>query len=309
MKKLLLLLVFCAVTCYAQSVDEITTGVKQVLTDKSKGLSDSELKALIERYKQLNKEVKDDKDFSMVTNIVAKTEFDTVTILKENNIYQLKAETEGNYFVVKYIDLELPIDDFRLLRNTYETLTQTGGETKSAFLVRKRSAYDAKNKANPYKIYYSYLHPTKRIWSSTATIGSLNIATIPFKIFPKTKYPSSVSGDIDNVGLYGGLRFYDFSILKANGKEIKSNVGAGIYLAPSVVKLDKDNSSIIDDTEVSKMYLTTAFAFHIKYQSFTIMIVPAGMDIPFSESSKQWDYDGKYWWGFGLGIDTSLFNF
>lgn len=309
MKKILLIMLLYTAVSYSQNKDVITDAVKSVLTDNVKGLSDNDLKVLIERYNKANKEIKDAKDFSIETKLVAKTEFDTVSELKKAKIYQLKAETEGNYFVVKYIDLDLPLDSYTALRKTYEDLVQTPGEAKDAFMTRKKAAHDAKNKANPFKVYYGYLKKDVIIQTRTSSLMSLNIATVPFKIFPKTKYPSSVNGSIDNVGLYTGFKFQDLSILKANGTETKSSIGAGIYLAPSVVKLDKDNSSITDDKEINKMYLTTAIALHFKYKNFTLMAIPFGIDTAFSSSGKIWDYDGKYWWGFGLGIDTSLFNF
>lgn len=312
MKKILLLLLLCSFVSYSQKKDEITDAVKRVLTDDVKGLSDKELKILIERFNQANKEIKDSKDFSIETNNVAKTEFDTITSeekFKKSKIYQLKAETEGNYFVVKYIDLDLCLTNYTTLREFYESLAKNSDETKEAFMIRKNISYKAKNDANPFKVYYGYLSANEVILTKTSALVSFNIATVPFKIFPKTSYPSSVSGDIDNIGLYTGLRFKDWSFLKANGKETNLNYGMGLFLAPSVVKLNKDNSSIESDEEVNKPYLTTALAVHIKYQNFTIMIIPCGVDIAFSDSGKKWNYDGKYWWGFGLGIDTSLFNF
>lgn len=312
MKKTMLILLLCNFISYSQKKDEITDAVKNVLTDNIKGLSDKELKILIERFNQVNKEIKDSKDFSIETNNVAKTEFDTITSkdeFKKSKIYQLKAETEGNYFVVKYIDLDLDLTNYTRLRNLYENLNKSKDETKEAYMIQKNSAYKEKNDANPFKVYYGYLKTNEVIWTRTSTSWSFNIASVPFKIFPKTSYPSAVSGDIDNIGLYAGHGFREWSFLKANGKESKLNFGGGIFLAPSVVKLNKDNSSIEDDNEINKPYFTTALAFHIKYQNFTIMVIPCGVDTAFSDSGKKWNYDGKYWWGFGLGIDTSLFNF
>ncbi len=301
----------------AQSTDEITTGVKQVLTDKAKGLSDAELKELIERINIVTKEIKDSKDFSVETNVLAKTEFDTVTTLKKDKIHQLKIETEGNYFVVKYIDLDCEINDFIVNRETYKKIIKDGksdGETLEDYKKRIETAYNVKNASNPFKVCYRYLLNDKNNLASITTTTyrkySFNIVTVPFKIFPRTKFaPSQVSGDIDNVGLYGTIRFKDWSNLNAKGAVTERSFGAGIYLAPSVVTLDKNNSKITDETEVKKIYLTTAFAIHLKYGKFTVMLIPAGIDTAFSDSAKSWKYSGHYWWGFGLGVDTSLFNF
>lgn len=318
MKKLTWLVLLCTIWVSAQTPDQITTGVKQVVTDKVKGLSDAELKMLVERFNAANKEIKDAKDFSVETNVLDKTEFDTLTTLKRNNIHQLKIETEGNYFVIKYIDRDKDINDFIKLRNVYKEILKDGknaGETTEAYKARIKAAYDAKNKANPFKICYRYLlncdNNLRKITTTTFSKYSLNLVTVPFKIFPagENGAGSQVNGDIDNVGLYTTLRLIDWSTLNSKGTATERSFGVGFYIAPSVVKLDKNNSEITDESEVNKIYLTTALAFHIKYGKFTVMLIPAGVDTATSKSAKSWNYDGKYWWGFGLGVDTSLFNF
>ena len=289
--------------------ERIATALVAKLKDPN-SITDAELKTLIEKVQKALKEIKNSKDYSIETNEVPKSEFDTVRILQEKGIYQLKAETEGNYFVVKYIDTIKKHKDYEVLLKKYNEIKINDGEKIEEFKIRKEKALKEKNDSNPFKVYYGLLEPKKSITTSKSSNWSFNLVTVPFKIFPKTdNAPSQVNGGIDNIGLYVAKTGWNFSRLRADGSESKRSIGYGAYIAPSVVKLDKTNTGITDFEETNKMYLTTAFAVSLKYGNFTVMLIPAGVDIALSDSAKAWKYDGHYWWGFGLGVDTSLFNF
>ncbi|HJS01145.1 MAG TPA: hypothetical protein VJ780_09440 [Flavobacterium sp.] len=275
-------------------------------------ITDAELKVLIEKAQKTLKEIKKSKDYSIETNEVSKSEFDTVRVLKPKGIYQLKAETEGNYFVVKYIDNDLyeNYKNYETNLKNYNEIKINDGEKIEEFKIRKEKALKEKDDSNPFKVYYGVLDPKRSIETVKSDILSFNLVTVPFKIFPKTdNIPSQVSGDIDNIGLYTAIRGMNFSTLRADGTEIKKSIGFGFYIAPSVIKLDEKNTGITGFEEVNKMYLTTALAVSLKYGNFTVMFIPAGVDTALSDSAKAWKYNGKFWWGFGLGVDTSLFNF
>lgn len=273
-------------------------------------ITDAELKSVIEKVQKALKEIKDSKDYSIETNEVPKSEFDTVRDLKQNNIYQLKAETEGNYFVVKYIDNEKDYKTYETNLKDYKNIKINNGEKIEEFKIRKEKALKKKDDSNPFKVYYGVLDPKHPIETVKSDIWSFNLVTVPFKIFPKTdNTPSQVSGDIDNIGLYTAIRGWNLSTLRADGTETKKSIGFGFYIAPSVIKLDEKNTGITGFEEVNKMYLTTALAASYKYGNFTVMLIPVGFDTALSDSAKAWKYDGHFWWGFGLGVDTSLFNF
>jgi len=289
--------------------ERIATALVAELKDPN-SITDAELKTLITKVQKSLKEIKLSKDYSIETNEVPKSEFDTVRVLKQKDIYQLKAETEGNYFVVKYIDNDKDYKTYETNLKDYKKIKITDGETIAEFKIRKEELLKKKDDSNPFKVYYGLLDPERPITTVKSNNWSFNLVTVPFKIFPKTaNAPSQVNGGIDNIGLYLARRGWDFSKLRADGSESKKSIGYGAYIAPSIVKLDKTNTGITDFEEVNKMYLTTAFAVSLKYGNFTVMLIPAGVDIALSDSAKAWKYDGHFWWGFGLGVDTSLFNF
>lgn len=289
--------------------ERIATALVAKLKDPN-SITDAELKVLIEKAQKALKEIKKSKDYSIETNEVHKSEFDTVRDLKKDGIYQLKAETEGNYFVVKYMDLSKKHEDYEVLLKKYNEIKINDGETIAEFKIRKEELLKKKDDSNPFKVYYGLLDPERPITTLKSNNWSFNLVTVPFKIFPKTDdAPSQVNGSIDNIGLYVARRGWNFSKLRADGSESKRSIGYGAYIAPSVVKLDKTNTGITDFEEVNKMYLTAALAVSLKYGNFTVMFIPVGVDTALSDSAKAWKYDGKFWWGFGLGVDTSLFNF
>jgi hypothetical protein len=62
-------------------------------------------------------------------------------------------------------------------------------------------------------------------------------------------------------------------------------------------------------TSSNQFILSTSFAITYTYKSITVGVIPAGIDFGLSSDSKHWIYKRKYWWGFGLGIDSKFLGF
>lgn len=58
--------------------------------------------------------------------------------------------------------------------------------------------------------------------------------------------------------------------------------------------------------------MSTGLTLNYSYNKLTFTLVPIGFDFATNTAGKQWNYNGKYWWGFGIGVDLkileSIFN-
>lgn len=140
----------------------------------------------------------------------------------------------------------------------------------------------------------------------------IGLMTVPFKVRGRVNnLPSESSADIDNICLTMGY-FWTRDKYYYTGKKTRFRWGAVGLIGPSVETLKASNTNrfITGDTTTNQVYLSlSAGAMLTVYDKINIAFLPIGADIGFSDTAQKWIYNGRYWFGFGLGIDTSLFYF
>ncbi|QQQ30228.1 hypothetical protein [Chryseobacterium indoltheticum] len=133
-----------------------------------------------------------------------------------------------------------------------------------------------------------------------------SLLTLPFKIRPKTNdYSSSAYSGLDNIGLN-----IDFSSLQwdkyfSTGRSSSSRVSAGILLAPAVEEMTIENTKN-NSANKKQLFISTGITLNYSYNKLTFTIVPVGFDFATNTAGKEWVYNKRYWWGFGIGLDLKI---
>ena len=139
------------------------------------------------------------------------------------------------------------------------------------------------------------------------TNTAFSVVNIPFKIRLKTdSLPSNVETGIENAGIFIG-RKREIKRYFYNGKETTHAISAGIFFSPTAIKLNAENTDGKVETEVTQLAISTGIGFSYTYQKLSFMIIPLGFDFGITSKTSKWVYNGKYWFGFGLGIDVGYF--
>lgn len=235
----------------------------------------------------------------------------------------IKDEIEDYYHVVTYFDknnilkkYQTPITStspYKIITPIYVdsiTYAKNGGARKF-----KRVSAEIKDYSqvityfsnDTLKIYQAPISTTGLISSYKHGFAGFSLLTVPFKIRPRANGNSSSSkADINNIGLFSGYS-WSWERWHYNDETTTFKIAVGGYLAPSVEELTPENSSVTKNT--NQCYVTTALAITLNWNKLNFAIIPLAADSGLSPTSRKWIYDGNFWWGFGLGIDTSLFQF
>lgn len=153
----------------------------------------------------------------------------------------------------------------------------------------------------PYKSFVAISE-----WKRGLDVSVLNI---PFKIRPKLDtIPGTATADIKNIGLFLGNSFTSDRYFY-NGKSSRHKFTVGGFLSPTLITLNQTNTNGAVDGDLSQMGLSIGAGINYTYRSISFVLIPMGFDIGLSSQSKDWIYNKKYWFGFGIGIDTTLLSF
>lgn len=173
---------------------------------------------------------------------------------------------------------------------------------------------------NKIRDYYAKLDPKKKEFIShseyycgLAAMRQFSIMTVPFKVRAKNKdgYVTA-KADVDNIGFYVPLGLKNIERYWVDNSSSSHKISYGILLAPMAEELnDKNTQNYFGDADKSytAFMFSTSLAVTYTYKKITLALIPAGFDFGTDKAGKQWINHGKYWFGFGLGIDTELFNF
>jgi hypothetical protein len=177
------------------------------------------------------------------------------------------------------------------------------------FLVEKydRDAKYILKLNNRGHIYYS---------SPSLDLGAL---TIPIKYrFGFSQNETKVKADASasfNIGAYAGYKFTNKSIINKAGtytERTHFTFRAGPFLAASVVTLDSLNTfagkvPFKKDEKQNIAILSSGLGGMVDLRGLQVGIY-AGWDFGLGQGRSSWNYDGKFWLGFGFGYKiTDLF--
>src|SRR5436190_5798458 len=151
-----------------------------------------------------------------------------------------------------------------------------------------------------------------------------SLVTVPFKIRPnvnvtlhKTNTPkdtiftaTAMSG-ITSLGINIDIVKKTTDRYFASGKKATHKIGIGIFLAPGVEELNSSvimDTSLVGDKKSKQFYISGGISIFYSYNGITFFVVPAALDWAPSSLGKQWIYNKKFWWGFGIGLSPTIFN-
>jgi hypothetical protein len=133
-----------------------------------------------------------------------------------------------------------------------------------------------------------------------------SLLTLPIKIRPKTNdYSSSAYSGLDNIGVNIEFVSIQWDKYFSTGRTSSHRISTGILFAPAVEEITADNTKN-KVANNKQLFITTGIGFNYSYNKLTFTMVPMGFDFATSTAGKEWIYNGRYWWGFGIGVDLKI---
>lgn len=139
----------------------------------------------------------------------------------------------------------------------------------------------------------------------------ITITTVPFKMRPEiNEFSTKASSGLTNVGLNFDLLKWKIDRYFPDANKSTHKFYAGIWIAPSVEELDsvQTRGFLSKDIKSKQLFVSTALTLNYSYNNLTFTFVPIGFDLATSSIGKEWIYDNRRWWGFGVGIEPKMFS-
>lgn len=197
----------------------------------------------------------------------------TVEELEKKNVFIYKVELKNDTFKLSTQDLN---EGANYHHQTYYTL----GENNYSFRMSTRPGFDL----------------------------SASIMTIPFKVRPRLgDKPQMVVAGLKNAGV--NIGFYDFGRTSyfIDKDKVQHKGTIGVILAPGGEVVSPSNSSDSTIIESNRLFLSTGLTLTYSYNDLSISAVPIGFDFGLNPAARMYDYHATYYWGFGIGIKSSIF--
>ncbi len=139
---------------------------------------------------------------------------------------------------------------------------------------------------------------------------SASILTVPYKIRGGNQDIKRITtSGINNVAInfdffrYGWQRYYQ------NGKQYKWRISIGGMVSPGVEELsnsDLRNADPSTEGSIKELFISAGFTLNLSLNDIGFTFIPAGWDQGVSTAGKSWNYNGRRWWGFGIGISPKF---
>lgn len=147
-------------------------------------------------------------------------------------------------------------------------------------------------------------------WYKSLVRPKLSVITVPFKIREKQdNAPQLVSSSVKNAGLNFGFFNYKLERYFANGSLSTHKFSFGVIIAPSAEELNIDNTDGQITAKTTQLFISSGVSATYTYNAISFVVIPMGYDFATTGDGRKWMYNKKWWWGFGIGIDTKLFGF
>lgn len=152
-------------------------------------------------------------------------------------------------------------------------------------------------------IFSKYKINRNRYWRE-----AFSLVTVPVKIRPSHgNIGRLTTSGISNLGVYWSWADRKWNRFYVSGKKFSAKLSFGGYLAPSVenVKGNQRRSTfeIIPD-DSNELFVSTGLAVSLAINDINFIFIPMGFDFATSSVGKDWAFNRKRWWGFGIGIET-----
>jgi hypothetical protein len=150
-------------------------------------------------------------------------------------------------------------------------------------------------------------------------LEAFSIFAVPYKVRPENKvqikgkdttFPKSATSGLTNVGLNLEMAKLQVDRYFSNGKKSTHKLSAGLFVAPTVEELDSISTKayLKKDIKSKQLFLSTGLTISYSYNDISLVFVPFGWDFSTSTIGKNWIYDGRRWWGFGIGVSPKIFS-
>ncbi len=150
-------------------------------------------------------------------------------------------------------------------------------------------------------------------------LEAFSIFAVPYKVRPKatveikskdTTFPKNATSGLTNLGLNLELARIQLDRYFSNGKKSTHKLSAGIFVAPSVEELDSVSTKAFlkKDVKSKQLFISSGLTISYSYNDISLVFVPFGWDYSTSAIGRNWVYDGRRWWGFGLAVSPKLFS-
>ncbi|WP_421807245.1 hypothetical protein [Flagellimonas sp.] len=184
------------------------------------------------------------------------------------------------------------------------------------FPEKYKNAYGQLMEDDLYEVILSFKRGrnfilTEKIGFSFKNIlKSASISTIPYKIRPgnddlKRITTSGLKNLALNFDMIRGRR----QVYYQSGKKLLMRASIGVLISPSVEEFP-DNQRIdfpIDSDEVQKeLFISTGLSINLSFNDIAFSFIPIGHDHATSTIGKSWRYQGRRWWGFGIGLSPKF---
>lgn len=133
----------------------------------------------------------------------------------------------------------------------------------------------------------------------------VSLITVPFKMRSAREGRTRVaSSGVTNLGPNFDFFGYRSDRYLWNGKRQSKRIAVGVWVAPAVEDLDSINTrNKTKDFKSKQFVISTAFNITFAFNNLTFIVVPYGKDYATTSLGKDWIYNKKSWWGFGIGLD------
>jgi len=151
-----------------------------------------------------------------------------------------------------------------------------------------------------------------------------SLVAVPFKIRPRVKVTLNKTGTsvdtafgaetmsgISNLGINIDLIKRTTDRYFASGKKATHKRGLGLIITPGVEELSASvikDTSLMGDKKSKQLYISVGISAFYSYNGITFFVVPAAIDWAPSNLGKQWIYNKRFWWGFGIGVSPTIFT-
>jgi hypothetical protein len=170
--------------------------------------------------------------------------------------------------------------------------------------IHEVTGYDAAGSIVTNKVLFG---PHNVLAVSYFTKPKIAIITVPFKVRGAVDTISSrAQAGLTNIGLSFNLINYRMDRYFSTGTKSTHTLSAGLFVAPNVEEVAPETTRKFVKSKSSQLFISTGLAFTYSYGDLSFLIVPAAIDLGTTRTAKEYIYNGKYWWGFGIGISTKL---
>jgi hypothetical protein len=137
----------------------------------------------------------------------------------------------------------------------------------------------------------------------------LSLVTIPFKVRPAIDtFSQNVQTGLANAGIATNIFNYKLTRYFNSGKQSTHQFGVGILIAPTAEELSPENTNRFVNKKSKQLFISAGLSLTYTYNDITFVILPVAYDFATTTDGKNYVYNKKNWWGFGVGITTKLFG-